>query len=190
MSNTHPCEYCKTEIDYDKTDTCPKCEVNIFAEPKDLSEDQKKKLESYKRLDMLMEKHQPNDCSCDRCKSCCLVSPCLGTPEDMEKLEKAGHMNDVSKTYVLDGKTNTFKEVKALKGIAWNHNGHQLMKCSMLDDNGLCKLHNKGLKPTEGRIINHTCSHQDTVDIRHELLKEWDSKPISMIEMLAKVTNG
>jgi hypothetical protein len=68
-------------------------------------------------------------CACEACKDACRTCPCIGTPEDIDRLVTAGHAN-------------------RLRLVLWG-------ACTFFTENGLCELHDKGLKPTEGRLSNH-----------------------------------
>ena len=95
---------------------------------------------------------KPTACSCDRCKSQC-HTPCLGTPEDIEKLIDAGYRDRLAPTSwfagMLMGVINRPIEMVQPKV----ENGW----CTFYHD-GLCELHDKGLKPTEGRLSHHSIS--------------------------------
>jgi hypothetical protein len=130
-----------------------------------------------------LDQYGQSECSCIACKACCLSSPCLGTPDDIKRIEDAGYEN-LSETYVYDIIVNRLKKVRAITGISWEANGKPMMKCSMLTEKGLCKLHDSGLKPTEGKIIGCHHSTHDTQVIRHELLKSWDSKELTVDEVM------
>jgi hypothetical protein len=89
---------------------------------------------------------KPTACSCDRCKSQC-HTPCLGTPEDIGKLIDAGYRNRLAPTSWLVGMLmgvidRPIEMVQPKVENGW---------CTFYHD-GLCELHDKGLKPTEGRL--------------------------------------
>lgn len=90
------------------------------------------------------------ECSCEKCRNMCRT-PCIGTPEDIEKLIAAGYGNRLEITFwgvgVLAGVTD-----KIIKMIAprQERNGW----CTFRRPDGLCELHDKGLKPTEGRLAS------------------------------------
>ena len=115
---------------------------------------------------------KPTVCSCERCKNQCRT-PCLGTPEDIAKLIDAGYKDRLAPTEWWAG---------AVIGIT---KGPVMMIQAMVDKNGwctfrcpdgLCELHDKGLKPTEGRLSHHTIA-LDNFDPRRSLswlvAKEW-----------------
>lgn len=96
---------------------------------------------------------KPTACQCDKCKSQC-HTPCLGTPEDISKLIEAGYSSRLAPTSWMVG---------MLMGVC----SHPIeMVQAKVEDNGwctffnpstgLCELHDKGLKPTEGRLSHHS----------------------------------
>lgn len=115
-------------------------------------------------------------CNCTSCQSMCMASPCIGTPVDIIKLVMGGHEKDLARTPVFDPITQSVEEIICIKAIPWEGpNGQKLNRCSLLTDNGLCRLHDKGLKPTEGRILVHGHSSMHYDSVRHMMLKMWDS---------------
>lgn len=115
----------------------------------------------------------PPSCTCEMCVNCCKASPCLGTPEDISKIANSEFADVLCSTLVYDATDNTFNETIQIHGTPYELNGHKLVRCSMLDENNRCKLHKLNLKPLEGRLIDHNCSHQQTINIRHLILKYW-----------------
>lgn len=103
---------------------------------------------TLQRIERLSQSY-PTECSCARCQQMCRV-PCLGTPEDIEKLVDAGYADRLKPTEWM---------VACLIGLAdapismvqpETVNGW----CTFYH-NGLCELHDKGLKPTEGKLSRH-----------------------------------
>ena len=94
---------------------------------------------------------KPSECSCSKCKSLC-HTPCLGTPDDINKLLEAGYENRLTPTLwwigVMFGLTN--KPIKMVQPRL-EENGW----CTFCQPDGLCELHDKGLKPTEGKLASH-----------------------------------
>lgn len=98
------------------------------------------------------------ECSCLECQSMC-TRPCWGTPENIQKLIDAGFGNRLYADYwcgrrVEDSDINMIQP--ALKdfehGIApfWPRTEKG---CTFWKD-GLCELHDKGLKPIEGKLAD------------------------------------
>ena len=113
----------------------------------------------------------PTNCNCERCKEQC-HTPCLGTPEDIERLIDAGYDNRLTPVWWCVGMIMgvTDKPIKMVQARL-EDNGW----CTFYH-NGLCELHDKGLKPTEGRLSHHTIG-EDNFNPRKSLAwlvaKEW-----------------
>lgn len=113
---------------------------------------------------------KPTECSCAFCRSRC-KTPCLGTPDDIIKIIDAGYSDKLKLS---------LWSVGFLLGLvpfpipmiqpAYSNEG-----CAFFI-NGLCELHSKGLKPTEGKLTYHTLSMEDTdfrLSISWNVAKEW-----------------
>lgn len=102
-----------------------------------------KNLESFK---------EPETCSCDICKSMC-ERPCWPTPEEAFALIEAG----------LGPRLMQDEWVPAPQLLCPALIGHEggyapfipYGKCTFQTADGLCELHNLGLKPFEGRMAHH-----------------------------------
>jgi len=90
-------------------------------------------------------------CSCSQCANMC-QTPCLGTPEDMLKIVEAGYVDRIALSAwwvgalagVYPGGIDLFAPLQGENG--W---------CTFYKD-GLCELHELGLKPTEGKLAHHS----------------------------------
>ena len=91
-----------------------------------------------------------SECSCEKCKGLC-KTPCLGTPDDIEALIKAGYRNRLAITYWVPGMLLglTKKPIKMIQPIQ-REDGW----CTFRTSDGLCELHGKGLKPLEGKLAS------------------------------------
>lgn len=93
---------------------------------------------------------QPSECSCGKCRDLCRT-PCIGTPEDIERLIAAGYGDRLASTAwgvgMLAGLTDRPVMMLAPRR---EDNGW----CTFRTSDGLCELHAKGLKPTEGRLAS------------------------------------
>ncbi|WP_462353883.1 hypothetical protein [Alistipes timonensis] len=98
---------------------------------------------------------KPINCKCKICQSFC-QTPCLGTPEDILRLFDAGYGDKLKLTYwgvgMLYGMLNY--------PILMVQLSHQPTGC-VLFRNGLCELHELGLKPTEGRLAHHILTSEN-----------------------------
>jgi hypothetical protein len=114
---------------------------------------------------MKIDNIKESECSCDNCKKMC-TTPCLGTPNDIIKLIKAGYGDKLIGTQwavgLICGVVND--TVDMIQPIQ-NENG-----CIFRTKEGLCELHDKGLKPTEGKLAHHTDkmpnSFKDTLNFK------------------------
>src|SRR5688572_3198504 len=85
---------------------------------------------------------KPRSCKCELCKSQC-KEPCLGTPEDMFAISDAGY-----------GQRLQPKEIDGKTVIAPKYDTEK--KSCTFFTNGLCELHESGLKPTVGKLSHHS----------------------------------
>ena len=112
----------------------------------------------------------PVQCSCSICKQQC-NTPCLGTPDDIEKIIDAGYSDRLALTQwavgmLLGVTTSIVPMIQPVVGKRY---------CAFFE-NGLCILHDKGLKPTEGRL-SHLSVKKDYFNafmgIAWYVAKEW-----------------
>ena len=110
-------------------------------------------------LQRIIEKtgRRPCECKCRLCKMQCRT-PCLGTPQDILRLMDAGYTDRLYVTEwaagIMLGVTNEIVlmiQAEQVGGSDLDPNAH----CTFFHD-GLCDLHNLGLKPTEGRLSHHS----------------------------------
>lgn len=93
---------------------------------------------------------RPCQCSCDKCKSLCRT-PCIGTPDDINALLGAGYGDRLATTLwgvgmVLGLTSRPIRMIQpALAENGW---------CTFRRPDGLCELHEKGLKPLEGKLAS------------------------------------
>lgn len=93
---------------------------------------------------------KPSACSCATCREMCQRAPCLGTPQDIERLIAAGYGPSMVRTLwlAIDGVPPI--EMVQLRGLNQQEDGSQT--CCMYEA-GRCKIH--ALKPTEGVLSYH-----------------------------------
>ena len=114
---------------------------------------------------------KPCECKCSKCKSQC-HTPCLGTPEDIKRLIEAGYSDRLKITFwavgmIMGVSSSPIPMVQATVG----ENGF----CAFFQD-GLCELHDKKLKPTEGRLSHHTITAENfkvSKSLSWNVAKEW-----------------
>lgn len=90
---------------------------------------------------------RPSECSCNACVEMCRRTPCLGTPEDIERFIKLGLVKFLQPTEWAAGLAYGFPVVRMFQ-IRTVSQG-----CPFLNDNR-CILHDLRLKPTEGVLAN------------------------------------
>ena len=116
---------------------------------------------------------KPIQCKCKLCQQQC-HTPCLGTPQDILKLIKAGYADRLSWTdwaagIIMGVTDHVVGMVQATADGDW---------CTFFHD-GLCELHDKGLKPTEGRLSHHSMRLDNWTpkkSISWNVAKEWEDE--------------
>ncbi len=106
---------------------------------------------TFEKISRKTGKKQTN-CKCNLCKSQC-HHPCLGTPEDIFNIAKAGYgdrLMVIEWTGAIDFGLHD-KPIQMVSPIF----DKKKDSCTFFTD-GLCELHEKGLKPTEGKLSHHS----------------------------------
>lgn len=92
-----------------------------------------------------MNKLTEYTCDCQECQSMCAF-PCMGTPQEMESIIKAGYAYPNKLVVCSDNHPDLdFTVVKP----------RRVGKHCVYFEDGKCQLHDAGLKPLEGRIAIH-----------------------------------
>ena len=124
-------------------------------------------------LQRIMRKtgRKPIECKCQKCKQQC-KTPCLGTPEDILRLIKAGYKERLAITHWWVGVARGNLDFPVIMIQArQEENGY----CTFFRD-GLCELHDLGLKPTEGRLSHHSITKENFKfgkSLSWNVAKEW-----------------
>ena len=124
-------------------------------------------------LQRIMRKtgRKPIECKCQKCKQQC-KTPCLGTPEDIRRLIKAGYKERLAITHWWVGIARGKLDFPVIMIQArQEENGY----CTFFRD-GLCELHDLGLKPTEGRLSHHSITKENFKfgkSLSWNVAKEW-----------------
>ena len=124
-------------------------------------------------LQRIMRKtgRRPIECKCQKCKQQC-KTPCLGTPEDILRLIKAGYKERLAMTHWWVGIARGKLDFPVIMIQArQEENGY----CTFFHD-GLCELHDLGLKPTEGRLSHHSITKENFKfgkSLSWNVAKEW-----------------
>lgn len=105
----------------------------------------KEEVERIKKLVGIDHNRWEQPCTCDKCKNMCEV-PCIGTPKDIEAIIDAGYADRLKETMWMVG----YLAVKD----GW---------CAFRQPDGLCELHDRGLKPTEGVLASCKVVEEDNV---------------------------
>jgi len=123
----------------------------------------------------------PNECSCTICQQMC-KRPCWGTPEDAKKLIDAGYSHRLMRDYWGERDENARQDIYILSPALKGYEGHKAPfyprsseGCTFWKD-GLCELHDLGLKPTEGKLS--TCKpdeneDEDEIGLHEEIYLTW-----------------
>ena len=124
-------------------------------------------------LQRIMRKtgRRPIECKCQKCKQQC-KTPRLGTPEDILRLIKAGYKERLAITHWWVGIARGKLDFPVIMIQArQEENGY----CTFFHD-GLCELHDLGLKPTEGRLSHHSITKENFKfgkSLSWNVAKEW-----------------
>jgi hypothetical protein len=115
-------------------------------------------------------------CSCPECKAMCERRPCWPTPEDAQRLINAGLADRLMLDWWFDHAQN--KTVHVLTpAIAGREAGQAPAipsgRCTFLNEQGLCRLHDLDLKPTEGKQA--LCKERTPAGLHEQVAQTWDS---------------
>ena len=117
----------------------------------------KEEVERIKKLVGIDHNRWEQPCTCDKCKNMCKV-PCIGTPKDIEAIIDAGYADRLKETMWMVG----YLAVKE-KPIAMIQPTEKDGWCAFRRPDGLCELHDRGLKPTEGVLASCKVVKEDNV---------------------------
>ena len=130
--------------------------------------------EVFKRISNKVGR-QPISCNCEKCKQMCQRTPCLGTPHDILALIEAGYIDKLCYTEWAAGMALGFIQepipMVQLKIVGNGNSG-----CCVLYHDGICELHEKGLKPTEGRLSHHEVREREMnpeYNLTFQVALEW-----------------
>jgi hypothetical protein len=136
---------------------------------------------------MNIEKSFPEtSCTCAKCVSMCYHVPCWPTPEEVDRITKAGfggRLVKIQNDYYTD--YPVFLLTPATVGNEGKPTDSRFAdsrfgKCTFLK-NDRCELHNLGLKPLEGRTATHETS-KDSDPVRKYILSLWAEKANQKVE--------
>lgn len=117
----------------------------------------KEEVERIKKLVGIDHNRWEQPCACDKCKNMCKV-PCIGTPKDIEAIIDAGYADRLKETMCMVGylavKEKPIAMIQPTKKDGW---------CAFRQPDGLCELHDRGLKPTEGVLASCKVVEEDDI---------------------------
>lgn len=126
-----------------------------------------------------LAKYTESACACDQCRDMC-HRPCWPTPEEAQVLIDAGYghllMND---WWIGDSWLDESADIQLLCPAAPGRESKLAAGwpgetgCSMQKD-GLCQLHDLGLKPAEGRFAS--CAEESMPTLHHEIAQTWNDE--------------
>lgn len=127
---------------------------------------------------------KPIECKCKACKRQC-QSICLGTPEDIERIIDAGYKERLVGTeWCVAMIMGVYPLPISMIQAKQTEQG-----CTFFKD-GLCELHSKGLKPTEGKLSHHTTTLENfkfSKSLAWNVAKEWlDVENLPIIERIVE----
>ncbi len=114
-------------------------------------------------------------CACPECVAMCRHRPCWPTPNDAQRLIEAGYADRLMVDWWFD--RDKSKTIYLLSpAIVGRESGeapaHPEGQCTFLDEAGLCRLHDLGLKPTEGQIA--LCDNRTPEGLHEQIARTWD----------------
>lgn len=134
-------------------------------------------MELQKKLDAVPD----SECSCERCKSMCEYRACWPTPKEAQALINAGYGERLWVDYWAGGGllSDHDNDISILAPAAAGkekeyHPFWPEGRCTFLTKDGLCELHDQGLKPSEGRKAIH--SDEDPVHLHAMVATMWDEE--------------
>ena len=120
-------------------------------------------------------------CTCEKCRSLCR-EPCWPTPDEARELMARGFGAKMMLTWVERPSGHTLLLCPAVAGYdgtfapvpnEWDLDNAD-KRCTMLTDDGLCALHDLGLKPLEGRLASG-CAPYSGRRVRGALCDLWET---------------
>jgi len=119
----------------------------------------------------------PNGCTCPECVKMCRCHPCSPTLDEAKQLIKAGYANQLMLKVWASQDDPQFAVVGLCPAII----GYELMVDPMKSYAGdcvflksdRCILHDKGLKPLEGRFATHDTTPEQEERVTKEIIKTW-----------------
>jgi len=136
--------------------------------------------------DVSIEENKSCVCSCDTCKDMC-NRPCWPSPSEAKALIEAGYGNKLMDDHWVGSPQDNppaedYSQVNILGPACQGYEGKRAPfwpegVCTFQDPNTkLCIIHDKGLKPIEGRLADCGSNGGETPpDLHREVAKLWDN---------------
>lgn len=109
----------------------------------------------------------PIACNCSACRSMCEHSVCIPTPDEARALIRLDPRRMARYEFPAGSVV-----APAIKGKSGTLLSTREGPCTFYGEHG-CELHDKGLKPLEGRLARHD---RPWLPIRMEVMKHWRGK--------------
>lgn len=119
---------------------------------------------------------KPKSCKCYLCKLQC-KAPCWGTPEDMQKIVDAGFVKRLM--------VQVYGEIMFVTPLM-----DKVKNACTFFTNGLCELHESGLKPTVGKLSHHSTNYETfnpKKSIAKFVLDEWKQFDLNKIPAMLNI---
>ena len=111
---------------------------------------------------------ETSQCKCKACQSLCDLTPCMGTPKEILAIIHAGYPNQL----VISTGNDPILDFTVVKPRSINRDPTK--GTCIFFVNRLCKLHQSGLKPVEGRVALH--NKRTPRLLYHHLARAWNTK--------------
>lgn len=123
--------------------------------------------------EQIIEKHgMPESCSCQKCQDMC-KTPCIPTPIDVYNIIEHGDLHITKRFLPTSWATGliagTHTNVVTLFAPQFNQ---ETGYCSFFKD-GLCELHDLGLKPLEGKLASCKSVRTLKESPLFDIIKNW-----------------
>ena len=148
---------CSYSNDLESLSQTEGCNVNMIIEVPHLFEAFMEYASPEMKLVGIDHNRWEQPCSCDKCKNMCEV-PCIGTPKDIEAIIDAGYADRLKETKWMTGfrlaREKPIDMIQPAEESGW---------CVFRRPDGLCELHDRGLKPTEGVLASCKMIEEDNI---------------------------
>lgn len=148
---------CSYSNDLESLSQAEGCNVNMIIEVPYLFEAFMEYASPEMKLVGIDHNRWEQPCTCDKCKNMCKV-PCIGTPKDIEGIIDAGYADRLKETTWMVGfrfaREKPIEMIQPTEKDGW---------CAFRRADGLCELHDRGLKPTEGVLASCKVVEEDNV---------------------------